>query len=271
MRKLSEALYKFYWAVEQIIVPGLRDAQYAYKDIVAAALRPNSNWLDLGCGHHVFGHWMTKEQAQVIEQAGCVTGLDYEYESVRQHPAIKRKLAGDVYRLPFQNCSFDIVTANMVVEHLSEPTVALAEIHRVLRPGGIFVFHTPNVKNYQFRLAARLPQSVKNFLVLLLEGRSSKDVFPTHYKINTLSSVAEISRAVGFDLRDVKAVNSSAEAIMLGPLVIPELLITKLLSLPAFGEYRSNLLAVLRKPAPDHLEPSPFEQCDLNQPLSIRV
>jgi SAM-dependent methyltransferase len=48
-------------------------------------------------------------------------------------------------RFPFPDGAFDLVTCCEVIEHLTEnPVHALAEIHRVLRPGGWFVLSTPN-------------------------------------------------------------------------------------------------------------------------------
>lgn len=46
-------------------------------------------------------------------------------------------------RLPFDADSFDVVYANQVLEHVVNEVDLVYEIHRVLRPGGIFVAHCP--------------------------------------------------------------------------------------------------------------------------------
>lgn len=48
---------------------------------------------------------------------------------------------GDVHDLPFDDSSFDTVTASLVFCSVDDPAKALAEVHRVLRPGGRFLFH----------------------------------------------------------------------------------------------------------------------------------
>ncbi|HEY5882519.1 MAG TPA: class I SAM-dependent methyltransferase [Nakamurella sp.] len=48
---------------------------------------------------------------------------------------------GDAHHLPFPDASFDTVTASLVFCSLEDPVQALAEVHRVLGPGGRFLFH----------------------------------------------------------------------------------------------------------------------------------
>jgi len=48
---------------------------------------------------------------------------------------------GDAHELPFPDASFDTVTASLVFCSLEDPVRALAEVHRVLRPDGRFLFH----------------------------------------------------------------------------------------------------------------------------------
>lgn len=48
---------------------------------------------------------------------------------------------GDAYALPFPDASFDTVSASLVFCSLDRPEAALAELARVLKPGGTFLFH----------------------------------------------------------------------------------------------------------------------------------
>lgn len=51
----------------------------------------------------------------------------------------------DVESLPFDDASFDFVFCMEVIEHLVRPQQALQEIHRILKPGGLFVISVPNI------------------------------------------------------------------------------------------------------------------------------
>ena len=53
---------------------------------------------------------------------------------------------------PYQDNTFDIVTATEVIEHLEDFRAILREMYRVLKPGGVCVLSTPNILNLNSRL-----------------------------------------------------------------------------------------------------------------------
>ena len=71
--------------------------------------------------------------------------------------------------LPFEDASFDAVVAGELFEHLQFPDALVAEIRRVLRPGGVLVGSVPNA----FRVQSRLR---------FLRGRPPEDD-PTHLRM----------------------------------------------------------------------------------------
>lgn len=62
-------------------------------------------------------------------------------------------------RLPLANGSVDFVLASEVYEHLWNRPQFLGEVHRILRPGGLFVLTTPNLQSAALVLLRRLPRS----------------------------------------------------------------------------------------------------------------
>ena len=110
-------------------------------------LRESMKLLDCGCGPGS----ITCDLARLLP-AGHVTGIDREATQVdraREHAAnqgitnVDFKVA-PIYELPFPDGSFDVVFAHAVFEHLSTPERALAEVHRVLRPGGLAALRSPD-------------------------------------------------------------------------------------------------------------------------------
>jgi len=244
-----DSAYKFYWKIEQKVAPGLRSSQYEYQDAVSAAMRLGSRWLDLGCGHQVFAEWMIAEERDVVSRAGFFAGIDVDVPGIRAHRSLHNPVLGNLTALPFSDGSFDIVTANMVVEHLDQPLAVLAEVYRVLRPGGRFIFHTPNSKCFAMRVGSWLPQPAKNLLIGFFEARKEHDIFKTFYQMNTAPAVAALGAKAGFRVADIRQVNTSAATVMLGPLVVIELVALRILARPAFARWRSNLIAILEKRA----------------------
>lgn len=49
----------------------------------------------------------------------------------------------DILEMPFEDCSFDLVIANHVMEHVGDDLVALREVYRVLKAGGYAILQTP--------------------------------------------------------------------------------------------------------------------------------
>jgi 2-polyprenyl-3-methyl-5-hydroxy-6-metoxy-1,4-benzoquinol methylase len=149
-------------------------------------VQPGDKWLDVGCGYQILPIWAMPqdEQAQIVRSVAFLVGVDVD-ERISQHPLLTYRLKALGGALPFKDETFDLVTANMVVEHLEHPDTFLRDVRRVLRPGGRFLFHTPNYLYWLVFLASVTPEAIKKPIVWFLESRAEDDVFPTHYRINT--------------------------------------------------------------------------------------
>ncbi len=100
-------------------------------------LRPGLDLLDVGCGPGT----ITRDFGGLVAP-GRVVGIDRSPEIVAQAEnefatANVSFEVADVYVLPFDGASFDVVHAHQVLQHLSDPHAALAEMRRVLRSDGI--------------------------------------------------------------------------------------------------------------------------------------
>jgi len=184
-----------------------------YMSLIANRLRQwtQPDWLDVGCGWHFDWQWEHEREKQTLSKANIV-GLDPDWQAVSRHRTITKRTVATVEALPFAAGSFDMVTANVVVEHLKYPSLAFAEIFRVLRSGGWFVFRTPSARSYFVRIAQRLPQGLKVWLASrVIERRDPADIYPAHYRANTSEVIQEICRAIGF--REVNVVVTKARGV----------------------------------------------------------
>lgn len=98
--------------------------------------------LDAGCGGGFLSNALAEEGFRVTGMDCADDSLDVAHRHDRTNSVTY--VPGDVYKIPFPNASFDVVTAMDLLEHLEDPGRAIAEFARVLKPGGLFFFHTFN-------------------------------------------------------------------------------------------------------------------------------
>lgn len=102
----------------------------------------NARVLDVGCGAGFLTNYLAEQNFQV-------TGLDASVGSLEvaaQHDSTSKVkyLLGDALALPFADGTFDAVCAMDFLEHVEDPERVIQEVSRVLRPQGVFFFHTFN-------------------------------------------------------------------------------------------------------------------------------
>jgi SAM-dependent methyltransferase len=100
---------------------------------LCAPLLPDGSVLDLGCGvGHSYTELAPRRTVGVDVEASVLAGQDRE-----THVA-------DMRSLPFANATFASVLSVQSIEHVPDPGRAMAEVKRVLAPGGRAIFVTPN-------------------------------------------------------------------------------------------------------------------------------
>lgn len=107
----------------------------------AAGLKPGMKVLDVACGPG----FTACELARFVGDAGAVTGVDINEELIAVAHQAKAKegvtnasfSSGNVYRLELPENAYDFVYARFVFQHLEKPRLALENILKVLKPGGV--------------------------------------------------------------------------------------------------------------------------------------
>ncbi len=93
--------------------------------------------LDVGCGRKPY-------HALFADHVESYWGVDFPVTMVNSYKSATQADAfANCLELPFQNDSFDTVLSTQVLEHVPDPRLLIAEMARVLRPGGVLILSAP--------------------------------------------------------------------------------------------------------------------------------
>jgi SAM-dependent methyltransferase len=117
---------------------------------------PGRRVLDLGCRDGAL--------TQAYLDGNEIVGVDADREALAEAAklGIETHWADLDRPLDFADASFDVVVAGELLEHLRDPLRIVAEIRRVLRPGGSFVASVPNAYRLKGRLQFLLGRPPEN-------------------------------------------------------------------------------------------------------------
>lgn len=233
-------------AIARAISLDLTHQQEHYAQLLRSEVGVGDRWLDIGCGKDVCWILSKKELDHLVGSAAYVVGIDVD-EGIAENTSLTYRVMAAGEQLPFRDKAFDLVTANMVVEHVADPTLVLSEVSRVLRPGGRFLFITPNRLSPYFLVAHAMPTSMKKRIVGFLEGRREEEIFPTHYRLNTPGTIKQLALDNGFQVQHLSLVGSGCMLDRLGPVAWLECVFLKSLASWFHGKLQPEILAVLTK------------------------
>src|SRR6059058_4296005 len=153
-------------------------------ELVRAQL-PCEAFLDAGCGD---GRYL----AALATELPPGRGVDI---SERIHATARQRVDADLRQanleaLPFADGEFDLVLSSQVIEHVLDPDRALAELARVLRPGGKLVISTDNARNYVTR-SINAPRTVAVRALRLRGARGMIESPATPYTRSTFAALLE--------------------------------------------------------------------------------
>jgi SAM-dependent methyltransferase len=127
------------WAAGDAYEPYIgRWSRLVAREFIAwLAVAPGSDWLDVGCGTGALSQTIVDHASP-----GSVVSVDpspgfVEYAKARVSGGNVRFGVGDARSLPVATASVDVAAAALVLNFVSEPALAVAEMARVVRPAGV--------------------------------------------------------------------------------------------------------------------------------------
>lgn len=118
-------------------------------DLYRQRLTPHSRVLDL------MSSWVSHLPPEL--ELDWVEGHGMNSEELERNPRLNHYFVqnlNDTPQLPLDDCTFDAVLNTVSVQYLQQPEVVFAEIHRVLKPGGLAIMSFSNRMFYQKAIAA---------------------------------------------------------------------------------------------------------------------
>ncbi len=199
----------------------------------------NMKILDIGAG--------TGDDIFILKKFGNIHVIDCNQRALDLIPdsMITEKKCGDACNLPYENNSFDAIVAFDVLEHIEDDHLAVAEIHRTLKPGGYFIFTVPAYQllfsSHDKDLQHKRRYNKKNMRKLMKDFKSITLGFWLFF----LFPCAVLLRLISKTTHHEKTPNKLLNAIMYATLTIENLLIKTGLRFPwgltVYGIYQKPL------------------------------
>jgi SAM-dependent methyltransferase len=234
--------------------------QRAWQEAYLAWFYPQTSWrrggtqdffklLQEHCGGRILeiGAGPANPTSDYLQTLGELHGIDVDSE-VLQNPALKTAAVIED-QIPFPDNAFDCCVSNYVCEHLDDPKTHLGETWRVLKPGGAYVFRTPNRFHYVAIVSRLTPHSFHLKAANKLRAIDGHDPYPTCYRLNSRAQVKQLAKETGFAVEYLRLVEREPSYGMSSRLLFLIFTAYERLvnSAELFGSLRSNLFVVLRK------------------------
>ena len=173
-------------------------------------------------------------------------GLDVD-DDVARNPHLTKAVKYDGAHFPLDDCSSDAAVSDYVLEHVENPAALFREIHRVLRPGGVVLFRTPNARHYVSVLGRFLPDRLS---VWARRRPADHRVYPRFFRCNTATDCRGLLTAAGFYVESIRLIEKepsygmNSRALFLLMMGYERLVN----STERLAGWRANLLVAARKP-----------------------
>lgn len=223
---------------------GWRDGTSEFHELCRAVVPAQSEILELGPGR-------SNATSRFLSSLGRLHGADPS-ALVLDNDALAsaRVIDGEAY--PFEDASFDACVSNYVLEHVADPARHFREVARVLTPGGVYCFRTPNRYHYVTAVAQLTPHWFHVLVANRLRNLPAEadEPCPTHYVANTQRDIRRLAADAGLRVERLVLIEKEPSYGMSSRLLFLTFMAYERLvnATDLTANLRVNILAVLRKP-----------------------
>jgi SAM-dependent methyltransferase len=186
------------------------DGTAAFYALVRWEARADGRVLNLGAGP------ATRQPVKSLKgEVAQVVGADID-PVVLTNDELDRAVVIENDRLPFPDASFDLALSDYVIEHVERPIRFLSEARRVLKPGGAYLFRTPNLYHYVALISHLTPHWFHDLVanrVRQLADDAHKP-WPTFYRLNSRGVIRRAAEQAGFRSVDLRMVECEPSYLM---------------------------------------------------------
>lgn len=187
-----------------------RNGTLAFYSWVRQHIEPKTVLLNLGAGPTT-GNLLRTFRGEVARVVGAdIDPIVLQNSELDETYIIKDNV------LPFSNAAFDVVLSDYVLEHVEYPLQFLSEVHRVLKPGGVFFFRTPNKYHYVSLIARSTSHWFHALVANRVRGLSEEahEPWPTFHRLNSRDEIIRLAKESGFDLVELRLFEGAPSYLM---------------------------------------------------------
>jgi ubiquinone/menaquinone biosynthesis C-methylase UbiE len=165
-------------------------AQWAPRLLDAAGVGDGQRVLDVACGTGV----LARAAAERVGRSGSVVGIDLSEAMLAVARRVRPDLAwrqGDAADLPFSDGEFDVVVSQMAMMFFPDPTAALRQMRRVVRPSGTVGVLVPGA------LPANRPYELFVDVVTSHAGADARSLVTTYFVLGDINDLTKLFTDAG--------------------------------------------------------------------------